>query len=202
VPAPTLALADRLRAELDRVDELLEGLLVLARAQHGALPGPATLPLDYVVSAALASRDEAITARNLTVQHASGGDGMWVEGSQPLLRRMVDNVLDNAIGHNDSGGWIRVATETDGTQARLVVENGGDVLDPAQVAGLGQPFRRLGTDRTGSDSGAGLGLSIVAAIAEAHRGALDLHARAEGGLRVSVTLPLAAPATARAGVPT
>jgi signal transduction histidine kinase len=121
-----------------------------------------------------------------------------VEGSETLLRRMVDNVVDNAIGHNRDGGWIRVATGADRASARLIVETGGDVLDQQQVAQLAQPFRRLGAERTGSDSGAGLGLSIVAAIAAAHGGTLDLQARTEGGLRVSIALPLAAPGAALA----
>jgi signal transduction histidine kinase len=205
VPAPTIALAGRLSAELDRIDELLDGLLVLAQAQHGELPGRTALPLDYVVSAALAARAGDITAKGLTVHHASARGGAWVEGSQALLCRMVDNVIDNAIGHNCGAGWISVTTGTDGHLARLVVENGGVVIDQQQVAQLGQPFRRLGADRTGSDSGAGLGLSIVAAIASAHRGTLDLRARPEGGLRVAITLPLAAhdgaAHAARAGVP-
>jgi signal transduction histidine kinase len=198
VPASTIALAGRLRTELDRVDELLEGFLVLARAQHGELPGRTTLSLEYVASAALAARASDIGASRLTVQHTTGRDGAWVTGSQALLSRMVENVIDNAIGHNRPGGWISVATVADGHHARLVVENGGDVIDQQQVAQLGQPFRRLGADRTGSDKGAGLGLSIVAAIASAHRGALHLDARPEGGLRVSVTLPLAAQGTAHA----
>jgi signal transduction histidine kinase len=204
VPASTIALAGRLRTELDRVDQLLEGFLVLARAQHGELPGRTTLSLDYVVSAALAARAGDISAKRLTVQHTTGRDGAWVAGSPALLSRMVDNVIDNAIGHNSAGGWISVTTGTDGHRASLVIENGGDVIDQRQVAQLGQPFRRLGADRTGSDTGAGLGLSIVAAIASAHRGALDLHARPEGGLRVGITLPLAAHSAAnaaRAGVP-
>jgi signal transduction histidine kinase len=116
---------------------------------------------------------------------------------------MVDNVIDNAIGHNHDGGWIRVATQSDGTTAQLVVETGGQVLDQQQVAQLAQPFRRLGADRTGTGNGAGLGLSIVAAIATAHGGTLELHARPEGGLRVSISLPLAARTVAhpaRAGV--
>jgi signal transduction histidine kinase len=199
VPVPTIALAGRLRTELDQVDRLLEGFLVLARAQHGALADHETFAFGNVVSAALATRAGDIAAKNLTVHHARGGDG-WVEGSQTLLRRMVDNVVDNAIGHNRDGGWIRVATGADGARARLVVETGGDVLDQQQVTQLAQPFRRLGAERTGSDSGAGLGLSIVAAIAAAHGGTLDLHGRAEGGLRVSIALPLAAPA--RPGEPT
>ncbi|MFC7640838.1 sensor histidine kinase [Streptosporangium lutulentum] len=110
---------------------------------------------------------------------------------------MVDNVIDNAVVHNHDGGWIRVATTSDGGTARLVVETGGHVLDQEQLSRLAQPFQRLGADRTGSGSGSGLGLSIVAAVATAHGGDLDLRARPEGGLRVAVSLPLA---DARAGV--
>jgi signal transduction histidine kinase len=190
VPAPTITLAARLRTELDHVDRLLEGLLVLARAQHNALPGRERLTLGGIASAALAARAGAIAARNLTVHDRGERDRAWVEGNATLLGRMVDNVVDNAIGHNRDGGWIRVATGDDGRVARLVIESGGDVLDQRQVAELAQPFRRLGADRTGSDGGAGLGLSIVAAIAAAHGGTLDLRARPEGGLRVTIGLPL------------
>jgi signal transduction histidine kinase len=200
VPAQTIDLAGRLRTELDRVDRLLDGFLVLARAQHGDLPGQATLSLEYAVSAALAVRAEAIAARKLTVHHVSGRDGAWVRGSQVLLCRMVDNVIDNAIAHNTDRGWISATTGSEGPLARLVVETGGDILDPQQVGQLAQPFRRLRADRTGSDDGAGLGLSIVAAIASAHRGTLDLRARPGGGLRVVITLPLATEAVS-AGVP-
>jgi signal transduction histidine kinase len=202
VPAQTIALADRLRGELDRVDGLLDGFLALARAQHGDLPGQTALSLEYVTAAALAVRADAIAARRLTVHHVTGAGGTWVTGSQPLLCRMVDNVVDNAIGHNRDGGWISVTTGADDHLARLVVETGGDVLDADQVSQLTQPFRRLGADRTGSDHGSGLGLSIVEAIAVAHGGTLDLLARPEGGLRVSIALPLApADRLAGAGVP-
>ena len=202
VPAQTIALADRLRGELDRVDGLLDGFLALARAQHGDLPGQATLSLEYLTAAALAARADAIAARHLTVHHVTGTDGTWVTGSQPLLCRMVDNVVDNAIGHNRDGGWVSVTTGADEHLARLVVETGGDVLDGDQVSQLTQPFRRLGADRTGSDHGSGLGLSIVEAIATSHGGTLDLRARPEGGLRVSIALPLApAGRLAAAGVP-
>jgi signal transduction histidine kinase len=196
----TISLAGQVRAELDKVDQLLEGLLVLARAEHGVLPGRALLPLDYVVSAALAARANAITAGNLTVRHVSGSGGSWVGGSQPLLRRMADNLIDNAIAHNTDGGWVAVRTMMSDGAVRLIVENGGEILDPAQVAGLAQPFRRLGADRIGSDDGAGLGLSIVAAIAQAHGGSLQLHARPDGGLTVTITLPLAVHSVAAAEV--
>jgi signal transduction histidine kinase len=136
VPPQTIALANRLRAELDQVDKLLDGFLVLARAQHGVLPGRQTLALGDVAASALAARAAAITAKKLVVQQTTGGDGGWVEGSQLLLARMVDNVIDNAIGHNTDGGWIHVVTGTEGTMATLTVETGGPVLDQAQVEQL------------------------------------------------------------------
>jgi hypothetical protein len=200
VPEQTAVLAGRVRAELDRVDELLDGLLALARAQHGVLPGHTVLPLGAIAAASLAARADGIAAKRLTVRDADSPGGGWVAGSQPLLRRMVDNVIDNAIRHNADGGWLCVSTGTAGGTAELVVETGGEVLDRRQVDQLAQPFRRLGADRTAADGGAGLGLSIVAAIAEAHGGALRLHARPTGGLRVVITLPLAA-SPAPAGAP-
>ncbi len=86
---------------------------------------------------------------------------------------------------------IRVAIETGGAAARLVVENGRPILDESSVSELAQPFRRLGADRTGSAKGTGLGLSIVAAVASAHDEMLRLHARPQGGMRVLIELPRA-----------
>jgi signal transduction histidine kinase len=188
-PVPATAVADRLYGELDRMDRLLDGLLTLARAEHGDLPGPAVLSLDAVASAALAARADAIRARNLTVARVDSPDGAWVTGSEELVCRMVGNVVDNAIAHNEADGWIKISTLTSGPAASLVVENGGPVLDPGQVRELARPFRRIGPDRTGSDGGSGLGLSIVAAIAAAHHGTLELRARPDGGLRVRIRLP-------------
>jgi signal transduction histidine kinase len=189
VPAQVMLLAGKLREGLDQADRLLESLLLLARAQHGATDGQETVSLSRVLSSAIEARGDAITAKGLLVQHAAG-DG-WVDGDATLLSRMAGNVIDNAIRHNEPGGWIRAETGADGATARLVVENGGPVLDQDSVTELAQPFRRLGADRTGSASGTGLGLSIVEAIASAHGGTLCLHARPQGGLRVLIELPRA-----------
>jgi signal transduction histidine kinase len=185
--APTVVLADRLRTQLDQVDHLLDGFLVLARAQHGALADQSPVSLCELVRDTVRDRLVGVTARNLTV--AEDLCDAWTPGSRALLRRMVENVLDNAIVHNQDGGWIRIRTSDDGVGARLVVGTGGSVLDQREVDRLPQPFERLGTERTGSEHGCGLGLSIVAAIAAAHGGRLDLLARPEGGLIVSITLP-------------
>jgi signal transduction histidine kinase len=189
-PTPEVdALATKIRRGLDKTDRLLESFLLLARAEHAPLSDATTINLDHMAAAALAERGEAITAKGLAVEHTSGSAP--IRGNEALLEQMVGNLVENTIRHNHPGGWIRVVTETDGTRARLIVESGGPLLDQHDVSALVEPFRRLGAERTGSDNGVGLGLSIVAAVTEAHHGTLDLHARSTGGLRVVVTLPLA-----------
>ncbi|MEU1369152.1 HAMP domain-containing sensor histidine kinase [Streptomyces sp. NPDC005803] len=192
VPETTATLAARMRAELDRVDALLESFLVLARTQHGEFTDSARLALGHLTQTALSGRAKDIAARALTVRENRIDDSAWVWGSPTLLRRMADNMVDNAIAHNDPGGWISVAVRAEGGEAgavSLVVESSGPLLDQRRVAELARPFRRLGADRTGTGQGSGLGLSIVAAIAQAHHGTLDLLARPDGGLRVTITLP-------------
>ena len=199
IAASTTTLAGRLRTELDQIDQLLDGLLMLARTQHGAVADPVTVPLPALVCTALASRTGDIAARNLTV-HSDLDDRAVVRGSRALLARMLDNVIDNAVTHNDPDGWIRLRVAVDGPIALFVAETGGNRLDHEQVRRLAQPFQRLGADRTGNSHGSGLGLSIVSAVAAAHGGRLELRARPDGGLRVAIGLPLAAtPATGTPG---
>lgn len=201
-PHPTgrdvITLSTKMRGGLDQADRLVESFLMLARAQNGSLREGAAVSLGQAAAAALAERSEAIAAKDLTV--SQGGQDAAVSGSEILLTRMVGNVIDNAVRHNQHGGWIQVTAQADWAQARLVVETGGPVLDDSEIRELARPFRRLAPDRTGSENGTGLGLSIVAAIAATHHGTLKLHARPQGGLRVVITLP-AATQTATAGLP-
>jgi hypothetical protein len=177
-----------LRQALDQADRLLENFLALARAQHGQLD-QAPVSLEQLAGDALARRSEAIAAKHIELRTSLSS--VRVTGSETLLARMVDNVIENAVRHNQPHGSIIVALEPRGEQARLVVESGGPVLDQATVARLAEPFKRLGADRTRSENGHGLGLSIIAAVAAAHDGTLELYPRRQGGLRVEITLPTA-----------
>jgi signal transduction histidine kinase len=191
-PAQTRALDADLRGALDHADRLLESFLVLARAEHGELGERQRVAVEQLVTAALRDRAGQIAAKKIDVNTAL--HPVRVVGSETLLVRMVENVIENAIRHNQDHGSIAIALTLDGTIARLVVDSDGDPLEEQAVAQLGQPFRRVGRDRVGSQNGHGLGLSIVAAIAAAHDGMLELHARRQGGLRVEISLPNAAAA--------
>ncbi len=200
VPPELTVLAGKLREGLDQADRLVENLLLLARAQQGARDAQETIPLDPLLADATAARAGLIASMGLDVRHGdSDSDGSLptVTGNRVLLAQMTANLIDNAVRHNDPGGWIRTQITRDGLAVRLQVENGGPLLDRGSVTTLTEPFRRLGADHTGSATGTGLGLSIADAIATAHGGTLRLYARPEGGLRAVVSLPV----TDRTGPP-
>jgi signal transduction histidine kinase len=190
LPPELTVLAGKLREGLDQADQLVENLLLLARAQHGACDNQETIPLGPLIADAIAARVGLVASMGLDVQHAAA-DGALVTGNPVLLAQMTGNLIDNAIRHNHAGGWIRAEITRDGPAVRLLVDNGGPVLDQDTVTTLPLPFRRLGMDRTGSATGTGLGLSIADAIAAAHGGVLHLHARPSGGLRAIIDLPAA-----------
>jgi signal transduction histidine kinase len=190
LPPHIRTLADRLGRELDHVDRLLESFLTLAHTQHGPIGDESTVSLAELARLAIQRPAETISTMDLHVEQQQGHEA-WVTGSETLLSRLVENVISNAVDHNQPGGWVRVTTEVRANRAHLVVENGGPVLHPDQVKRLARPFQRIGAERTGSDRGSGLGLAIVSSILEVHGGTLDLQALTEGGLRVAISLPLA-----------
>lgn len=198
-PEPTSAhinvLQRRLRDELARLEALLEGLLALARAEHGQLADRSTVSLGEIATAAVNSNADAIHDRRIEVVEVESADALVI-GSRTLLERMVHNVIDNAIVHNAPGGWLQIQTANVDHLAELVVENSGPALSEDDIAQLVQPFRRAGADRAASDNGSGLGLSIVSSIAQAHGGELALQARDQGGLRLQIQLPAATSTTA------
>jgi signal transduction histidine kinase len=187
VSPDALALARKVRQDLDQADGLLESFLLLARAQRGVITDLQPLSFSKLAADALEDRSEMAAERHLAVRTMLGNAPIL--GNAMLLARLVTNLIDNAIGHNQEGGFIDVTTKSDHATAYLVVESGGPLLDQERVDQLVQPFKRLGVDRTGSENGLGLGLAIVSAIATAHRGSLKLWARGEGGLGVMVGLP-------------
>jgi signal transduction histidine kinase len=175
-------------AAVDKSAELIEALLTLARSDRG--PGPAELvDLPTAVEDAIDSIGPAAVARQIQISTAL--QNAQVTGDRVLLERLVSNLLDNAVKHNVTGGWVRASTKTGTGIAEITVANGGEQIPADQVSGLFEPFRRL-SGRTGTRPGAGLGLSIVASVANAHGGHAKAHARPDGGLDVQITLPATA----------
>jgi signal transduction histidine kinase len=170
---------------VDKSEELIEALLTLARSDGG--PGSVELvDLPTAVEDAIDSIGPAAAARQIQIGTAL--HDAQVTGDRVLLERLVSNLIDNAVKHNVTGGWVLASTRTEEGIAEVTVANGGENIPPGQVTGLFEPFRRL-AGRTGARPGAGLGLSIVASVANAHGGHAQARARPDGGLDVRITLP-------------
>ena len=175
-------------AAVDKSEELIEALLTLARADRG--PSPAeVVDLPTAVEDAIDLIGPAAAARQVRIDTAL--QDVRVTGDRVLLERLASNLIDNAVRHNVTGGWVLASTRNDAGIAELTVANGGGRIPPDQVTGLFEPFRRL-CGRTGNQPGSGLGLSIVASVAKAHGGRAEARARPDGGLEVHIRLPAAA----------
>jgi signal transduction histidine kinase len=167
-------------------ERLLEALLTLATSE-GGLGHREPVDLAAVVEAGLRTARPGTGCARLR----SGAvlQPACLLGDPGLVERLVANLLDNAVRHNLPGGAVEISTGTRDGHAILSVANGGPVIPPADVGRLFQPFQRLSPARAGEDSGHGLGLSIVQAIANAHGAALTADAPPGGGLRIEVAFP-------------
>jgi len=192
-PEELRRMGEVVRRATERSDALIDGLLVLARSDQGPT---ALAPVDLAVLAEEALAQSATEAAVAGVETRARFDSAPTTGDPALLERLAGNLIENAIRHNEPGGWLEVLTGpgADGAgEVRLVVANSGSLIDPGQVDGLFEPFRRLGGDRLappgGRGPGAGLGLSIVRSVVAAHGGRVTARPRTGGGLVVEVFLP-------------
>ena len=179
-----LRLGQHLLHTNERSERLIEGLLVLARSDQG-LVTRVPVRLDQVVEGVLRSCTGLAAEQGVTV--ASRLEPRLVVGDQVLLERLVTNLVQNAIHYNESGGSVLVSV---GEHPALVVSNTGPVVPSEALPSLFQPFRRLDKERVGGHSGAGLGLSIVRSVAQAHHGMVYAEPNYGGGLRIIVGFPL------------
>jgi signal transduction histidine kinase len=184
----------------ERMERLIASLLALASSDAGIVHA-CQVDLADVVAAAV-DREPALAAGGALKLEARL-DSAPVLADPVLLERLAANLVENAVRYNATVGWVRVRTGVERGEATLHVANPGARIDPAGVEELLEPFRRLESSRARSTGGYGLGLAVVRAVAEAHGGSIAVLARPDGGLEVTVALPLApAPAGAPArGVP-
>ncbi|MEV0897270.1 HAMP domain-containing sensor histidine kinase [Actinoplanes sp. NPDC049802] len=184
-------MAKVVRNASERANGLVDALLVLARseAQSGRRL-VRKVPADLATSVYNAFSAVKAEAVRLKLDVTTDLSPAPVVGDPSLLDRLAGNLIENAIRYNHLLGRLWLRTESVGGQARLIVGNTGYEVEPGDVPGLFEPFRRGGWERTGS-RGSGLGLSIVRAVCDAHGGTVSAVAQEGGGLEVTVALPAA-----------
>ncbi|MFI2613061.1 sensor histidine kinase [Kitasatospora sp. NPDC018619] len=180
-------LGKTLLATNERSEQLVEGLLLLARSEN-ELTDRRPVELSEVATRALEQTRAEADKREVELR--SKLDPAMAAGNGVLLERLALNLLQNAVRYNSPGGWVELATTAVPGGGELVVSNTGPVVPRYELEHIFEPFRRIkGADRTRSDKGVGLGLSIVRSVVRAHGGTVEATPRAGGGLTMRVRIP-------------
>jgi signal transduction histidine kinase len=176
----------------DRMSLLVDDLLALARRQQPTLEHE---PVDLGAAVAEASDDFVVPAetRDIVLDRAIA-PGVVVTGDREALKRVVANLLHNAVRLAPAGSRIRLATGSEGNRAWIAVTDEGPGISPEDQGHVFDRFWRADKARSRSDGGTGLGLAIVRQIVESHGGEVRLHSKVGVGSSFVVWLPITRPA--------
>ena len=173
--------------ETDRLRRLTQDLLVLARSDRGRLPvHREDVDVSVMIDSVVDAFDERARGSGVTVRGA--GDGVRARVDADRLRQAIENLVDNGIRHAGNGGTVDVSAARANGRLHVVVRDSGAGFAPDLLDRAFEPFARADGERTGD--GAGLGLTIVKAVAEAHGGTATAVNLDGGGAAVSLDLPV------------
>ncbi|MBA2277242.1 MAG: HAMP domain-containing protein [Chloroflexia bacterium] len=177
-----------LDGDLERLTGLVATLLTLARADAGRLaPDRALFDLNYTIASIIEHYAAPVAAATISLVDASTPTPLVAD--EDLLTRALINLVDNALAHTPAGGSVTVGCQVEGATVRLWVADTGGGIDPEHQARVFDRFYRVDAGRARAHGGAGLGLAICKAIAEAHGGTIGLESQVGQGTRVELLLP-------------
>jgi two-component system OmpR family sensor kinase len=185
----------RIEDEATRMGVIVDDLLTLARLDQ--LPQTAHARVNLTELLAEAAADARAAAPDRRIELASDTEVMVI-GDAAGLRQVVSNLIRNALVHTPAGTPIELRLADEHGEARLDVRDHGMGLPTDQPEVLFERFWRAEPGRERGPAGAGLGLSIVAAIVEAHGGTVSAQNAPDGGASFTVRLPLSADSVATA----
>jgi heavy metal sensor kinase len=180
-----------LHEETSRLIKIVEDLFTLTRADSGQyLLSPEDVYLEEVVAECAHSARTLAREKNIELSVDASSECL-VRGDQALLRRMILNLLDNAIKYTAEGGRVEIACRATNTGFEVDVTDTGPGIPPELQSRIFERFFRAdpARSRSGREGGAGLGLSIALWIAEAHHGRLELVRSDATGSHFAVYLP-------------
>jgi signal transduction histidine kinase len=192
-----------MRTEGRRLTDMVEQILELAGIQSGQR-GFALRPvaLEPLIRDIVSSSSSLLERAGLAVELQLSDDLPAVLGDEPALRRVFQNLIDNAIKYGAAGGWVRIAARKAGSDVSVSVADNGIGIEPAEQPRIFEPFFRAADVVAAQTQGAGLGLSLVQRIVLAHGGRVTVKSTPRAGSEFTVELPSTGedPAGERAGV--
>lgn len=187
------AVLKRIERGTQRAERLISDLLDVTQARlgRGLALRKSRIDLHEVIAEATAEWSAVFVEHRLV--HTRSGPGE-ADADPERIVQAIGNLVRNAVAYGAADVPITIGTAGDSDAFRLSVHNGGEPIEPTQLATLFEPMVR-GSDATQhSQQGLGLGLYIVRAIATAHDGSVEVRSDAAGGTRFTLALPRPAPA--------
>jgi heavy metal sensor kinase len=184
--------------EVDRLAEIVEGLLALSRLDSGEAQAE-WVRFDLAALVATTADQMSLLAedKHITVI-CDSSERVMIEGDQARLKQVVVNLLDNAIKYTPNGGRIKLKIAQEEGNAVLDVADDGIGIPPEALPHVFKRFFRVDGSRSRDQGGAGLGLSIVKSICDAHGARVEVSSIPGQGSRFRIRQPLAAEPLAHA----
>ena len=193
-PTELMESLDETLGEINRMTELVEGLLTLARADEGRAPLPVErTDLRELVAEASETAGMLAESGRLKVATHMPAEPVWVMVDRRRIREMLLNVVTNAIKYTPAEGKVELSLVSRSDGAAIIVRDTGIGIASNDLPHIFERFWRadLARSRTGERPGSGLGLAITKWIAEAHGGSISASSRPGRGTTFTVVLPLA-----------
>jgi signal transduction histidine kinase len=171
----------KFRQDLDEMNSLVREGVTYARTLHGATEPPLRMDADALLESMVADYEDAGQRVRL-----EGRAGAPIVGRPNALRRIVMNLVDNALGF---GSDVRLRVQAGNDELVIAVVDNGPGIPPDELDAVLKPFYRVESSRNRSTGGTGLGLAIAHQLAMAMGAVLELRNRPEGGLEARLTLP-------------
>jgi two-component system OmpR family sensor kinase len=188
---------DGISRESERMSLLVDDLLLLARLDEGRPLARVPVDIEAVVEEAVETARTVEPERTIVLETEEAA----VLGDRDRLRQIVDNLLGNVRAHTPPGTPVHVRVGPSDGQAVIEVEDRGPGLSAEDAERVFERFYRADPSRARASGGVGLGLAIVAAVAEAHGGSVSLRSEPGEGATFRIALPLAANGGAPAADP-
>ena len=186
------------RGEGRRLTDMVEQILEFSGIQSGERRlNAVAVPIGPLVRDVVDASASLATAARIDLEQDLPDDLPPVLGDEPALRRVFQNLLANAIKYGAAGGWIRVDVRRQGNDVLVTVADRGIGIDPSEHERIFDPFYRAAAVVEAQIQGAGLGLSLVKRIVEAHGGAISVRSAPAAGAAFTVRLPIASAKPAR-----
>lgn len=175
-------------ASVERLSQQIESVLDLTQSEAGLLPiATEDVELLSFATQIVRAREEAIEAKNITLDLRGDKSAGHVQADRRQLSRAIGNLLDNAIAAAPENGRILVALGRRKSGARIVISDNGEGMRPSELARALDGYRLTGSD--GREGKRGLGLPLARQLIEAHGGRLEIQSERGAGTTATVKLP-------------